>query len=747
MSPNGPHAESYDRLGDLLDGIAALLSLWLVALILADLHGPLRILLGAAFAFFVPGRAIVSNWPRMGQWSQAAMSLVLSLAVLVLLATVTLWAHEWHPLGLFETEAGLSLAGLGTGVVRRHQSNPAGLLSPRTAERKRWPVSGILLPVSLTLWAVGVARTDARVLGPYGLLTVLPLVCYAGIALLVVSVTIELARGCPSRLRMSAHAVALVVMLYGTAPIVYSLGRYPWLYKTVGVVQYVGVHAQVNQQIDIYQNWPGFFAFVAWFDKVAGVASPLGYAKWAQLVVEIAALPLLNLIYQALSLPLRQRWVALLLYSASNWIAQDYLSPQALGTLLSLGIMAIALRWMYAADPPDRSGPPGQRRGGNSLFLVALVLVYFVLTFTHELSPYIVAVQLVVLSIAGLLRPRWLALALVAIAVGYFIPHFSFVNSHYQIVSSIGSFFTNAAPPSIAGSGYAVPASQRLIQHCADGLSALVWLLSLLGAWLGRRSRRTVLTLILLAYSPVVVLIAGAYGDEGILRVFLFSLPWSAALAASVLAPTPAPVPAPVPAPGAGSRRRDRNDGASRWRGQLPAGALRIPITLGAILVLFLVAFFGDDQFNVMSAPEVAAVTSFMQTAPAGPVFYAIDNAPVDDTARYYLFPFTAIFGIGAVWGTKPPKPNIAAVLASEADRYTRGREPAYVMVTPSMVSYGRAYGVPVSNFTTLLSSLAHSKIWKPIVNDAGTAIYELPPMKFASGVPDAGLTPYFAVP
>jgi hypothetical protein len=463
---NGPIDRPATWLGHLLDGIAALLSVWLVALVLAGVHGPLRILLAAAFAFFVPGRAIVSNWLRMGKWSEAAMSLVLSLAVLILLATVTLWAHEWHPLGLFEAEAGLSLVGLAIGVVRRRRhspgqavlesdsrlrtgitpstgsvraepsrSNPAGTVPSRNSARRRWHVSDVLLPASLTLWAVGVARTDARVLGPYGLLTVLPLVFYAGIALLVVSVTIELARGCPCRLRMSAHAAALVIVLYGSAPIVYSQGRYSWLYKTAGVIQYVGTHGRLNQQIDIYQNWPGFFASAAWFDKVVGVASPLAYAKWAQLVVELATLPLLNIIYKSLALSFRQRWVALLLYSASNWIAQDYLSPQALGTLLSLGIMAMAMRWLYTGSSSDGLVLRRRRRGGNSEatagqrippvpgypstpFLVTLVLIYFVLTFTHELSPYIVAAQLVTLSITGLVRPRWLAFALVAVAVG-----------------------------------------------------------------------------------------------------------------------------------------------------------------------------------------------------------------------------------------------------------------------------------------------------------------------------------------
>ncbi len=75
---------------------AILLTVLLVALVFVGRYGPPRVLLALAFAFFVPGRAIVSNWSRMGRWSEPAMSLVLSLAVLVLLTTVMLWIHAWY---------------------------------------------------------------------------------------------------------------------------------------------------------------------------------------------------------------------------------------------------------------------------------------------------------------------------------------------------------------------------------------------------------------------------------------------------------------------------------------------------------------------------------------------------------------------------------------------------------------------------------------------------------------------------
>ena len=109
----------------MLDVTAILLTVLLVALVFVGKYGPPRVLLTLAFSFFVPGRAIVSNWSRMGQWSEAAMSMVLSLAVLVLLTTVMLWIHAWHPLGLFQAVAALSLVGLIVGMARRHQRTRA----------------------------------------------------------------------------------------------------------------------------------------------------------------------------------------------------------------------------------------------------------------------------------------------------------------------------------------------------------------------------------------------------------------------------------------------------------------------------------------------------------------------------------------------------------------------------------------------------------------------------------------------
>jgi hypothetical protein len=733
------------KLGDVLDLLAGLIAIALIAVVYSGGSGLPRILLTLGFTLFVPGRALVTNWPQMARWSEVGMPIVFSLAILTFLATITLWAHVWRPLDLFQAEAWLSIAGLSFGIIRRRRRHHYLLWAggPNVQRlRSNYPVNDrgklhsadFLLPTALGMWALGVSRTDATILGPYGLPPSLPVVFYAGVALLVVSAAIELARNHPSACRMSAHTAALVVMLYGTAPIVYSQGRYSWLYKTIGVVQYVNAHGQLNRFIDIYHNWPGFFALAAWFGRVARVASPLAYAKWAQLVFELAALPLLYLAYNALSLTVRQRWVALLLFSASNFIGQDYFSPQALGTVLSLGVMAMALRWFYTgsssgdrqADQMPHAGRTDQVFSGQSphsrrplSIYAAILFVYFVLTFTHELSPYTLAVQLGALAVARLLRPRWLPILFAAIAVGYLLPRFTYVNTTYGLFSSLGTFFRNILPPATSA-GNPISRSQQLIEHCEQVLALYVWGLALAGAWLRRRSGQPVLALVILAFSPFIVLAIQAYGNEGILRIYLFSLPWAAALAALALAPPSSPL-----GRTSGNRtRRAVSPAAPRIRVAL--GALRVPLALGIALALFFPAFFGNDSFNTMPKAEVAALTSFFQTAPAGPLYTLDGNDPLSDTAGYDLFPIAGVFDST---GNNRVTLDIANVIASAALDYTGGKQPAYVVIAPSDVAYILAYGLGSSSDVRILAaSLAHSPEWKLVVNQAGTVIYKLQP-------------------
>lgn len=634
-------------------------------------------------------------------------------------------------------------------AARTLEQHPPLPEEPTRAERHPIHPGDYLLPVSVVAWAVGLSQTHVASVQPYGLMTSLPVVYYAGILLLVVSAVLELRLREVSQWRMAVHAVALVVMLFATAPIVYSAGRYAWLYKTIGVVQYINAHGQTNDQIDIYQNWPGFFALAAWFTKLAGVNSLVGIAKWAQPVLELAALPLLYLIYDSVGLPVRQRWVALLLYTSANWIGQDYLSPQGLGTVLSLGVMALAFRWLYtprkprdrlvpflerwrSRGHPQRTGPPQRaprREDGLRWWsfpraqdlrtslgaCVAIIFVFFVLSMTHQLSPYMVVVQLAALSLARLLRPRWMPIVLGAIAVGYLLPRFGFVNSHFGLLHSLGAFFTNAEPPSQSTTPPA--AATARIALCCEVVSLSIWCLALAGAFLRRRAGQPVLALLLPAFSPFALLAILAYGNEGVLRVYLFSLPWCAALAASALT-----LPLSTTRAKAGAHRAAQPAKAGQ-------GSVRILVALAVVLALFFPAFFGDDSYNVMQAGEVAALTAFQANEPPGMIYAAIDNAAFHDTSNYNLLQIESIFGRDSLYGNRPINAQIANTILSLALHQTSRNRPVYVVISPSMINYDRAYAVvPVDAFAILEKSLAETPPWTLVMRSGGTVIYELPP-------------------
>ncbi len=110
------------RFADVLDLLAGLVAVGLVIVTIEGQPSVPRILLTLMFTAYVPGRAIVANWPAMARWSEVILAFVFSLAALCLAAMTALWAQYWHPIGLFQAEAALSVAGLAVAGFRRRRS-------------------------------------------------------------------------------------------------------------------------------------------------------------------------------------------------------------------------------------------------------------------------------------------------------------------------------------------------------------------------------------------------------------------------------------------------------------------------------------------------------------------------------------------------------------------------------------------------------------------------------------------------
>ena len=75
-----------------------------------------------------------------------------------------------------------------------------------------------------------------------------------------------------------------------------------------------------------------------------------------------------------------------------------------------------------------------------------------------------------------------------------------------------------------------------LTGYAARILSAFLWLLALVCAFRRSRSGNSVLVPLGLFFAPFLIIFGQEYGGEAIYRVFLFSLPWAACLAAVALA-------------------------------------------------------------------------------------------------------------------------------------------------------------------------------------------------------------------
>lgn len=593
--------------------------------------------------------------------------------------------------------------------------------------------SDVLLTLAVTFWLLGLPAINTGVLSApwsirqFGLLGGLPATYFASLAVLVASVGMLLGSSRVSPFRLMLHLVALILFLHGTPPLVYSTPRFAWTYKHIGVTQYIATHGSVNGNVDIYQSWPGFFALAAWFDRVAGVSSPLAYAAWSQLFFNLLSACELHFAFRALPMTDRERWLALFLFVGGNWVGQDYFSPQATGFVLSLAVLAIALHWLRDDHPPRwlrASGARGRERiwwnasGERNPSdvtgrprIVALVIVFgtfAALVMTHELSPYVVIVQIGVLAATGRIRPRWTALGLLVIALAYLVPNFAVVNSTYNLVNSLTHPFQNllhstaGLPPGTFG--------RRLAGDSARVLSVTLGLLGLVGVWRGRHSGRPVAMLTLLAISPFVFMLLTNYGGEAFYRAYLFSLPWTACLGAVGVMP--------------------RSISAGRQQ------VLAVPIALLVVVGLILPAYFGLDEEYVTPLPEVQAVAYFYAHAVPGSVLLSSPDFPTRVSANYSEFLLGPsdvdpnFLESGRLWHRILGAPDLPAIAAMIRYYYPHGGyHPGYLVLSTGQANYAVMFGIlPPGSIENLENALLHSPNWSVFYRNSDTIIFELLP-------------------
>src|SRR5665213_1353792 len=111
---------------DLIDVACVAVTVAVAVAVATNERNAFRSVVAVAFALYVPGRSIVSNWPSLAVRSHIALPVLFSLSILTLVATLTLWAGYWHPLGTLEVECVAVEVALFTALLRRRRADHAG---------------------------------------------------------------------------------------------------------------------------------------------------------------------------------------------------------------------------------------------------------------------------------------------------------------------------------------------------------------------------------------------------------------------------------------------------------------------------------------------------------------------------------------------------------------------------------------------------------------------------------------------
>jgi hypothetical protein len=569
---------------------------------------------------------------------------------------------------------------------------------------------GLLLPffAGIGAWAYGVSQIQRQAIGAYGLLANANAWFIAGLVLLLAGMLAELSRPRPRTWLLGLYLVGLIVAIHTTVPLLYGgTPEYAWVYKHVGVTQAFGLYHRVTDTSNIYQEWPALFTTVASISSLGG-AGPLSFAAWGPVAFELADALLLLGIFQLFTRDRRLPYLAVLLYEGLiAWVGQDYLSPQAFGYLLWLGIMSVIVRWLLVPAPAHArwqlinharafllARRPPSPEASTAMRWVAFALVavlYFAIVAAHQLTPYISLLGVVALVLLGVVWRGWLMVVLLAvIALGFLAPRYGLISSQFGGVFSGGDVFENAA----GSQGIVHKAAELRTGEVVDVLAVLMWAGAAVAVVLRWRSLGRVAIPAVLAFSPFVVLSVQSYGGEAIYRVFLFSAPWCALLIAELIAEL--------------------------------RGVLR-PLVSAAACTVALVAglqgLYGPVAVYAFTPSELtASLWLYDHAAPGSVLVFAADNFPELEAANYMSYNLVIVPSDpqdGPAWLDE------GNVLDVEEWLISLGQPTVYFVFSQSMANYSDYFGAP-AGYGKLAKAVVGNPRWHAVYRNPDVVIYRV---------------------
>jgi hypothetical protein len=221
-----------------------------------------------------------------------------------------------------------------------------------------------------------------------------------------------------------------------------------------------------------------------------------------------------------------------------------------------------------------------------------------------------------------------------------------------------------------------------------------------------RRSRLEIVPLVL-AVAPGLTLAGGGYGGEGVFRVYLFTLPFAAYLAAGAFFP---------------SRETGR-----RW-----ITTFAVAGVVGVLLVGFMFAYFGKDDWARFTPSEVRAAEAVFTRAPPGSLVVTGTPSYPAEFANAERFTYVSL--------ASEPASSVRTVLDHPArtlslwltdTRFSR----AYLIITRSQIAEADETGVlPRGALRRVRDAVVESGRFDVLV--------DRPDALVVTGRPEGGVTP-----
>lgn len=551
-------------------------------------------------------------------------------------------------------------------------------------------------PVLATaLWLFSLPLTDPARMTDFGLISVLPLPYWLALGVLVAGFSIAVRDPAKPRGLLLAYIIILIAIVHATPTIVYDSLRYSWAWKHVAIIDYFLGHNAPDPnagELSAYYQWPGFFTLNALIEHATGLKSALSYASWGPPVTNLAMIAPLLSIFRGVTRDRRIVWTGLWVFYCASWIGQDYFSPQGFAYVFYLAILAALLRRIAQ----DERGP---RRGSAAAWLGLLLVPILAIDSSHQLTPIMLVTASAALAIPR--HGRRFALYVLAASSVLMLAWDTTVALPFMsqnissLMSAFGTLDSNAGS-GVVGLGKA-ETGQIVVSYFDRALSVGVWALAL---WaLARRIRVRRMRPLLLMLAPLPAVVANNYGGEMLYRVYFFSLPGAAVLAAAALLPRP---------------RRE-------W-----VTAVALPSVLGAMVVGLLFSYYGKEQMNYFSPQEIDAAQYLSTHAPAGSLIiaevpdYADAYEDYERTTRVWLLP-------------EPPVPlaqqsavdDPIASIHQAAANWTKG--PVYYILTASQLAEIQMEGeIPAPRLHALVSGLTPTNGFDPVYRNADAGVYRV---------------------